>query len=42
MKIKFAKIACIDDYIYVLEKISRYATNYFKKKKNERNSYGVD
>ena len=42
MKIKFAKIWCIDDYIYVLEKNSRHATNYFKKKKNERNSYEVD
>ena len=42
MKIKFAKFACIDDYIYVIEKNSRYATNHFKKKKNERNSYRVD
>ena len=41
MKIKFAKISCIDDYIYVLEKNSRSATN-FRKKKNEKNSYGVD
>ena len=39
MKIKFAKILC--DYIYVLEKNSRSATNYFKKKKNEKNSNGV-
>ena len=42
MKIKFAKISCIDDYIYVLEKNSRSATIYFKKKKNEKNSYAVD
>ena len=41
MKIKFAKISSIDDYIYVLEKNSRFATN-FRKKKNEKNSYGVD
>ena len=32
MKIKFAKISSIDDYIYVLEKNSRFATNFRKKK----------
>ena len=31
----------IDNYIYVLEKYSRSATNYFKKKKNKKNSYGI-
>ena len=41
MKIKFAKISGIDDYIYVLEKNSRSATNYFKKMKNEKNGCGV-
>ena len=34
-------MSCIDNYIYVLEKNSRSATNYFKKKENEKNSYGI-
>ena len=36
MKIKFAKISCIDDYIYVLEKNSRSATDYYKKRKTKK------
>ena len=36
MKTKFAKISCIDDYIYVVEINSISTTNYFKKKEKQK------